>query len=182
MKKQWMMPVLVLACMLMVTACTNKNANSSDTSLMGMQDEMKTQSETMKAEYKKITADEAKAMMTDDAVILDVRTEDEFAEGHIPNAVLLPQTEIPEKAEMVLNDKEKTILIYCRSGNRSEAAAKQLINMGYTHVYDFGGINTWTGELVTDDAMDAGKDMMDKPDMEKDMTDQPENTKASMNQ
>ncbi len=171
MKKQWIIPVLMLAGMLMITACTNKNANSSDTSSMGMQDEMKMQSETMKAEYKKITADEAKAMMTDDAIILDVRTEDEFAEGHIPNAVLLPQTEISEKAEMVLNDKEKTILIYCRTGNRSETAAKQLIDMGYTHVYDFGGIDTWTGELVTDDGMDTGKDMMDKPD----------NTKASMN-
>lgn len=164
MKKQWRMPVLVLACMLTLTACTTKNENSSYTASMGMQDEMKMQDETGKAEYKKITAEEAKAMMTEDAVILDVRTEEEFAQGHIPNALLLPQAEISEKAEQMLDDKEQTILIYCRTGNRSGTAAKQLIEMGYQNVYDFGGINTWTGELVTDDDMDMGKDGMDQPD------------------
>ena len=98
--------------------------------------------------YKKITSDEAVAMMTSDVVILDVRTQEEFDGGHIKNAVLLPDYEISEKAESVLADRNQTILIYCRTGRRSELAAKELVGMGYTSVYDFGGIVDWTGEIV----------------------------------
>ena len=87
-------------------------------------------------------------MMTSDVVILDVRTEEEFDDGHIRNAVLLPDYEISEKAESVLADKNQTILIYCRTGRRSAIAAKELISMGYTSVYDFGGIADWTDEIV----------------------------------
>lgn len=87
-------------------------------------------------------------MMGEDVIILDVRTQAEFAEGHIPNALLLPDNEIKQRAEELLPDKEQTILVYCRSGRRSELAAKELIQLGYTNVYDFGGILDWTGDVV----------------------------------
>ncbi len=99
--------------------------------------------------YKKISAEEAKTIIdNEDVIILDVRTPEEYNSGHIENAVLLPVTEIPDKAEAVLADKEAKILVYCRSGNRSATAAKDLIKMGYTNVYDFGGINDWPYEIV----------------------------------
>lgn len=101
-------------------------------------------------EYKKISGNEASDMMTEDVVVLDVRSKDEFAEGHIKNAVLLPYDEITaDTASEKLPDKNKTVLLYCRTGRRSEIAAKTLIELGYTNVYDFGGITTdWTGEVV----------------------------------
>ena len=107
-------------------------------------------------EYIKITPQEAMAMMSiGDAVVLDVRTEGEFKEGHIKNAILLPYDQIYEQAENILIDKSQIILVYCRTGKRSEIAAKALIDMGYTKVFDFGGIVDWTGDVVRD-ATDAG--------------------------
>jgi rhodanese-related sulfurtransferase len=102
------------------------------------------------AEYKKITPEEALEMMEDEGVIiLDVRTQEEYDTGYIEGAVLLPDYEIGEKIEELIPDKDTEILIYCRSGRRSENAAKELLEMGYTNVYDFGGIETdWTGEVV----------------------------------
>ena len=100
------------------------------------------------SEYKKISAVKAREMMGEDVIILDVRTRSEFNEGHIPNAILLPYNEIKDKAETILPDINKTILVYCRTGRRSELAAKDLIDMGYTNVFDFGGIIDWTGDVV----------------------------------
>lgn len=104
------------------------------------------------AEYQTITASEAKEMMDqrDDLIILDVRTKEEYNSGHIPDAILLPNDEIKEKAESLLEDKDATILIYCRSGRRSALAAKDLVELGYTDIIDFGGINDWTYDIVTD--------------------------------
>ena len=104
--------------------------------------------ESEKAQYKKINPSEAAEIMVNDVVILDVRTQAEFDEGHIPNAILLPDSEISQKAEDVLPDKDKTILVYCRSGRRSALASEALIEMGYTKVYDFGGVIDWPGETV----------------------------------
>jgi len=109
-----------------------------------------TPSEPPAVEYKKITPQEAQEMMSENVMILDTRTQEEFDEGHIPNAVLLPDYEVKEKAESVLPDKNQTILVYCRSGRRSALAANDLIEMGYTKVFDFGGIIDWTGEVVKD--------------------------------
>ncbi len=100
------------------------------------------------AEYRRITSSEAEELMTDDAVILDVRTRAEYDEGHIKDAVLIPDTDIKDKAEEALPDKQAVILVYCRSGRRSEAASRTLIELGYTNVYDFGGIIDWTGEII----------------------------------
>ncbi len=100
--------------------------------------------------YKKITPAEAKALMDGgNVIILDVRTQEEFDQGHIKNAMLLPDTEVGAKAATVLPDKGAKILVYCRSGRRSALAAKELIASGYTDVLDFGGMETdWPYETV----------------------------------
>ena len=102
------------------------------------------------AEYRRITPEEALSMMSDETIILDVRTQEEFDNGHIRNAILLPYDEVREKAAGTLTDKDRIILIYCRSGRRSEVASRELIDMGYTAVFDFGGIIDWPGEIVYD--------------------------------
>jgi len=102
------------------------------------------------SEYIRIDADEAKEMMeNEDVIILDVRTEAEFEEEHIEGAILIPDYEIEELAEEKLPDKEATILVYCRTGRRSELASRELIEMGYTNVYDFGGIVDWDYETTS---------------------------------
>ncbi len=100
---------------------------------------------TMKNTYEQITPEEAKGIMDTEQnyIILDVRTEEEFAEGHIAGAILIPDYEITEKAESILTDKEQQILVYCRSGRRSKNAASQLVKLGYTNVKEFGGIIDW---------------------------------------
>jgi len=97
----------------------------------------------------RITAQQAEEMIADGGVIiLDVRTQDEFNSGHIEDAVLLPLDQLREQIEAVAPDLHQTILIYCRSGNRSATAARELIDLGYTSVYDFGGIIDWPGKIV----------------------------------
>ena len=100
--------------------------------------------------YVQISMDEAVAMMEEetDYVILDVRTPEEFAQKHIPGAVNVPNEVIGDDEIAELPDKEQLILVYCRSGNRSKQASEKLAAMGYTNVYEFGGINDWTGETV----------------------------------
>ncbi len=102
-----------------------------------------------KAMYEIITAEDAKKIMDsgDDFVILDVREQDEFAEGHIPDAILIPYTEIENEAEEMLPDKDKQILVYCRSGRRSKIAAESLAKLGYTNIKEFGGIIDWPYEV-----------------------------------
>lgn len=103
----------------------------------------------LKAEYKKITAAEAKGLMDKGGVIvLDVRTKEEFNHEHIENAVLIPYDKIKDSAQSALPDKNAMVLIYCRTGRRSEIAARELIKMGYTNVYDFGGIVDWKYKTV----------------------------------
>lgn len=101
-------------------------------------------------QHQTITADQAAQMMLADEniIILDVRTAAEFAAGHIENAILMPAGEIQERLGSTLPDKTATILIYCFSGNRSANVASELAAMGYLHVYDFGGISSWEGEIV----------------------------------
>ena len=101
--------------------------------------------------YRKVSHKEAQEIMATQAqsITIDVRSQEEYNQGHIPGAQLLPLDEIAKKAESVLGDKGQTILVYCRSGARSEAAAKQLVGMGYSKVYDFGGVADWPGGLHT---------------------------------
>lgn len=99
--------------------------------------------------YTHISQEEAKEMMdTQDVLILDVREQEEYDSGHIPDAVLLPVGTITEEsAAEVIPDKDATVLVYCRSGNRSKAAAKTLAELGYSNIYEFGGITTWPYEV-----------------------------------
>ena len=102
-----------------------------------------------KTMYEQITPQEAKNIMDsrEEHIILDTREQDEFDEGHIPGAILIPYTEIEEKSEEMLPDKDAQILVYCRSGRRSKIAAESLAKLGYTNVKEFGGIIDWTGAL-----------------------------------
>ena len=119
---------LILGLMMIpLTACTNAKAN-----------------------YQQISAQEAKNLMDTEKnyIILDTRTQEEFAEGHIENAILIPHYEISEKAETLLTDKNQLILVYCRSGNRSKQASQVLADLGYTNIKEFGGIIDWKYGIV----------------------------------
>lgn len=102
--------------------------------------------------YQRISPEEAKSMMDSEVgyIILDVRTEEEYAVGHIAGAILIPDYEITEKAESILRDKNQLILVYCRSGRRSKNAAEALVSLGYTNIKEFGGIIDWKYGTVTE--------------------------------
>jgi phage shock protein E len=108
------------------------------------------QGATAGAQYHKISPQEAKDRMEKNAkvIILDVRTKGEYTEGHIKNAINVPNESITTQQPQELPDKNAEILVYCHSGNRSRQASEKLVKMGYTKIYDFGGVNTWTYGLV----------------------------------
>ena len=99
--------------------------------------------------YQQITQQKAKEMMeSQEVIILDVREQEEFDAGHIPGAVLLPVGQISaETAATVIPEQDTVVLVYCRSGNRSKTASQALADLGYTHIFEFGGINTWPYEV-----------------------------------
>ena len=115
---------LLLTFLLLLTGCGGSGSDSS---------------------YQQITQEEAKEMMdTEEVIILDVREQDEYDSGHIPGAVLLPVGTIDgDTAAAVIPEKDSKVLVYCRSGNRSKTASSALADLGYTNIYEFGGINTW---------------------------------------
>ena len=126
--------IFVMLCSILgLTGCSN-SVNTSNTA---------SNSNT----YQQITAEEAANMMQSetDYIILDVRTAQEYESGHIPGAVNLPNETIISEAIQQLPDKEQLILVYCRSGNRSKQASKKLVDLGYTNIVEFGGINDWSG-------------------------------------
>ena len=102
--------------------------------------------------YRQISADEAILMMKEetDYIILDVRTVAEFSDKHIPGAINIPNEAIGTAEIPELPDKDQLILVYCRSGNRSKQASEKLAALGYTNIVEFGGINDWPGETVTE--------------------------------
>jgi len=103
-----------------------------------------------KATYTQISQEEAQKIMAEESgyIIVDVRRQDEYDAIHIPDAVLIPNESIGKERPKELPDLDQIILVYCRSGNRSKQASQKLADMGYTNVYEFGGINDWTGEVV----------------------------------
>lgn len=105
------------------------------------------------AAYRQVTAAEAASLMEteEDYILLDVRTQAEYEEKHIPNAICIPNETIGSAEISSLPDKEQLILVYCRSGNRSKQAAAKLAALGYTNVVEFGGIRDWPGEMETGD-------------------------------
>jgi len=135
MKRQWFSLVITLSFCIFFTSCAAFDPAVSEPPATA-------------PEYIRLTPQQAQDMMSDDVIILDVRTQEEFSERRIKNALLLPVDEIEEKASSVIPDKNQTVLVYCRTGRRSEIASRQLIEMGYTSVFDFGGIVDWTGAIV----------------------------------
>mgnify|MGYP003321315198 CR=1 FL=1 len=118
--------------------------------ICGCSGKIETEQETEKNMYIQITASEAKKMMDEqeEIFILDVREQSEYNEGHVPGAVLLPVGTISEEtAAAVIENKDTVVLVYCRSGNRSKTAAQALADLGYTQVYEFGGIRDWPYEV-----------------------------------
>ena len=107
-------------------------------------------SDSGSATYDQISGAEAKALMDSESgyIIIDARTQEEYDEGHIPGAILIPEYEIADRAEKELPDKNQLILVYCRSGRRSKIAAEELVKLGYTNVKEFGGIIDWKYEIV----------------------------------
>ena len=102
------------------------------------------------ATYEQISGAEAKALMDSESgyIIIDARTQEEYDQGHIPGAIMIPEYEIADRAEKELPDKDQLILVYCRSGRRSKIAAEELVKLGYTNVKEFGGIIDWEYEIV----------------------------------
>ena len=121
-------PTLILAMLLVLTECGGTTVENT---------------------YQQITQEEAKEMMdTQEVIVLDVREQDEFDAGHIPGAVLLPVGTITkDTAADGIPELDSIVLVYCRSGNRSKTASKALADLGYTNIYEFGGINTWPYEV-----------------------------------
>ena len=126
-----LIPILLSA--LMLTGCAGAGNNQTNT-------------------YRSITMDEAAEMMAEesDYIILDVRRPDEFAAGHIPNAINVPNETIGADEIPELPNKAQLIMVYCRSGRRSKEASEKLLKLGYTNIVEFGGILDWKGEIVTD--------------------------------
>ena len=135
--RKYVAMILVVFMVLGLSGCTKQNGGGS--------------SEQMK-KYNQISMNEAIAMMEkeEDYIILDVRTPEEFAEKHIPNAINIPNETIGTEPISELPEEDQLILVYCRSGNRSKQASEKLAEIGYTKVYEFGGINDWTGETVSE--------------------------------
>ena len=102
------------------------------------------------ATYEQISGAQAKTLMDSESgyIIIDARTQEEYDQGHIPGAILIPEYEIADRAEKELPDKDQLILVYCRSGRRSKIAAEELVKLGYTNVKEFGGIIDWGYEIV----------------------------------
>ena len=156
MKKIILLQMLIL--LLLFTAGCQKTTEESQTAVSPISTESTNSTESTKtseppsttATYHKITPEEAKKGMDSgsDYILLDVRTQEEYDEGHIDGALLIPNTEIANKASELLTDKSATIYVYCRSGRRSAEASKALVDMGYTAVYDFGGIIDWPYDVV----------------------------------
>ena len=123
--------VFLLLAVMMLTACGQDKENDQG------------------AAYLNITAEEAKQIMDSEEgyIILDVRTQEEYDEGHIPGAIVISHEEIEEKADDVLTDKDQLILVYCRSGRRSKIAAEALAELGYTNIKEFGDIIDWPYEV-----------------------------------
>lgn len=102
-----------------------------------------------KANYHQIDGQSALDMMNNetDYIIIDVRTESEYQQGHIKNAINIPNESIDESVSEILTDKDQLLLVYCRSGNRSKQASEKLAKLGYSNIYEFGGISDFPGEI-----------------------------------
>ena len=131
--------LMILAGIVLLAGCTHKDQIMDGPGMIN--------------KYRHISQEQAKEMMEKDDghVIVDVRRQDEYDAGHIPGAILIPNESIGKEKPEELPDLDQIILIYCRSGNRSKQAAEKLFNIGYTNLFEFGGIQDWTRETVTEE-------------------------------
>lgn len=138
---------VIFASLCMLLSACGKETSLSESN----QSEVPTATASETATYQQITQEEAKEMMKadDGHIIVDVRRQDEYDSSHIPDAILIPNESIGTEKPKELPNLDQIILIYCRSGRRSKEASQKLADMGYTHIYEFGGIIDWTGEVVT---------------------------------
>ena len=152
--KRFLRFAFIALMVLVLTGCADKEGHIMD----GVET-------SQKNEYKRISQSEAKEMMAKDDghVLVDVRREDEYAEGHIPGAILIPNESIENTPPKELPDFKQIILVYCRSGRRSKEASQKLADMGYSNVYEFGGITDWNGEIEKNTEMtkDENTEAMD---------------------
>lgn len=134
--------VVVLIIASIFAGCSSASTNIKDAG---------TNAQTKASTYKNISPEEAKARLESEKgiVLLDVRTQEEYDEKHIPNSLLIPVDVIEKEAPEKLTDKNAIIFVYCRSGRRSVTASEALVKMGYTNVYNLGGINDWPYETQT---------------------------------
>ncbi|MGN0422529.1 MAG: rhodanese-like domain-containing protein [Lachnospiraceae bacterium] len=132
--KKWIPLMLAISIIFILAGCGNSTGQEENS-------------------YQQVSMEEAVEIMEEETgyIILDVRTEEEFSERHIPNAINIPNESIGSEELQELPNKEQLVLVYCRSGNRSKQAAEKLTQMGYTNIVEFGGINDWTGETVSED-------------------------------
>lgn len=139
MNKRWKAALAGMICLFVLSACSGGQVMDGE--------------DMMEKTYTSISQEKAREMMEQEEgwIIVDVRTMDEFKTGHIPGAVCIPNETIGDERPPELSNLYQIILIYCRSGNRSRQAAEKLAGLGYTNVYEFGGIRDWTGEIVADD-------------------------------
>ena len=137
MKKYFLVLLLMAMILLLIGGCTEKTG-------------VVIEEPDNQAVYHKISQEDAKKRMDSDqdVLIIDVREKSEYDSGHIIDAVLVPLGSIAQEIGEVAPDKDTVLLVYCRSGSRSKTAANDLVNLGYTEVYDFGGINTWPYDIV----------------------------------
>ena len=145
MKRRVRLVAILLFCMIFA-ACGQAKDDSQTT---GDKNQSNAEGSTQEVTYEQISLEEAKQLMKDEEgyIILDVRTKEEFAEGHIPGAICVPNETISGEMPEELPEKGQLILVYCRSGNRSKQASKKLAELGYTNIKEFGGIIDWDGEI-----------------------------------
>ncbi len=143
-KLKGLIALLIISLTIFSGGCSNVTDKTADT------EKIQTTKNDVAMQYEQITQKEAKNLMDSksDYVIIDARTTEEFEEGHIDGAILIPEYEIAERAEKELPQKDQLILVYCRSGRRSKIAAQALADLGYSNVKEFGGIIDWQYEIV----------------------------------
>ncbi len=148
MKKIWQSKVLWLTLLIAgalaaLSGCTATTENTTDVAA---------DTDVSAGVYQTITPQEGKQLLDSDSgvILVDVREQSEYDDGHIPGAILLPLGQINDQAATVLPDQAATIIVYCRSGRRSQSAANALLSLGYTNVLDMGGISSWPYDVVTD--------------------------------